>query len=185
MAKEEKEESELSEEGEEGQENGKSRSGKKLILIIVIILLLLGGVGAGLYFSGMLDSGGEEEVAETGDEGADKTSGATKEEAGLPVFYELPALVTDSNTTAQGRGPTVIRVTPVLEFPAGTDMERIKALEPRIINDFLTYIRELRKSDLVGSAGMYRLREELIKRVNKAVHPAQVNDIQFKEFFVQ
>jgi len=38
---------------------------------------------------------------------------------------------------------------------------------------------------LQGAAGMYRLREELLTRVNAAVRPAQVRDVLFKEMVVQ
>ena len=46
-------------------------------------------------------------------------------------------------------------------------------------------IRELRVEDLRGSAGLYRLREELLARVNNAAQPAKVNDVLFKEMLVQ
>ena len=39
--------------------------------------------------------------------------------------------------------------------------------------------------DLRGSAGLYRLREELLVRVNKAAAPAKVSDVLFKEMLVQ
>jgi len=45
--------------------------------------------------------------------------------------------------------------------------------------------RELRIEDLQGSAGMYRLREELLRRVRAATAPAQVKDVLFKEMLVQ
>ena len=36
---------------------------------------------------------------------------------------------------------------------------------------FQTYLREMRPEELRGSAGTYRLREELIARANVAVQP--------------
>jgi flagellar FliL protein len=56
---------------------------------------------------------------------------------------------------------------------------------PRIVDNFQVYLRELRVDDLQGSAGMYRLREELLRRVNLAVRPARVKDVLFKEMLVQ
>ena len=56
---------------------------------------------------------------------------------------------------------------------------------PRIVDNFQVYLRELRLEDLRGSAGLYRLREELLSRVNIAAQPAQVNDVLFKEMLVQ
>jgi len=56
---------------------------------------------------------------------------------------------------------------------------------PRILDNFQVYLRELRLDDLKGSAGMYRLREELLLRVNAAVQPVQVKDVLFREMLVQ
>ena len=61
-------------------------------------------------------------------------------------------------------------------------------IQPRlakVMDAFQVYLRELRKSDLDGSAGIYRLKEELLRRVNVAIAPAQVENILFKEILVQ
>ena len=50
---------------------------------------------------------------------------------------------------------------------------------------FQTYLREMRPSDLEGSAGLYRLRDELTRRVNLAVAPTKINAVLFKEIVVQ
>ena len=42
-------------------------------------------------------------------------------------------------------------------------MPRIEAVMPRIVDNFQIYLRELRLEDLRGSAGIYRLREELLR----------------------
>ena len=55
----------------------------------------------------------------------------------------------------------------------------------KIIDNFQTYLRELRIEDLRGSAGMYRLREELFVRVNAAAAPVKVKDVLFREMLVQ
>jgi flagellar FliL protein len=56
---------------------------------------------------------------------------------------------------------------------------------PRIEDTFQVYMRELRPSDLAGSAGLYRLREELLRRVNVAIHPARAEAVLFKDVIVQ
>ena len=72
-----------------------------------------------------------------------------------------------------------------LELGNAVDVPRIESLKPRIIDNFQVYLRELRADDLRGSAGIYRLREELLARVNASVHPAGVKDVLFKEVLVQ
>jgi flagellar protein FliL len=72
-----------------------------------------------------------------------------------------------------------------LELDSAADLPKLQAVLPRIIDNFQVYLRELRVEDLKGSAGMYRLREELLLRVNAAVAPAKINDVLFKEMLVQ
>jgi flagellar FliL protein len=43
----------------------------------------------------------------------------------------------------------------------------------------------MRPEELRGSMGTYRLREELLARVNLAVAPARVTDVLFLEILVQ
>jgi flagellar FliL protein len=168
-----------------GEEEGGNRKGKRLILIIVGLLALLGAGGAGLYFSGML--GGKKEEAVTSDEKKDEKTAPAKsvEEAkkGDPVFFELPEFINNLNTGSTQA--SFIKVTVILELASPEDLKRVEQMQPRVIDDFNTYLRELRASDLAGSAGLERLREELLRRVNKAVEPALVNNILFKEIIVQ
>ena len=76
-----------------------------------------------------------------------------------------------------------IRMSLELEDP--NDIQRIESIMPRIIDNFQTYLRELRIEDLKGSAGMYRLREELLARASAAAAPVKVSDVLFKEMLVQ
>jgi flagellar FliL protein len=56
---------------------------------------------------------------------------------------------------------------------------------PRLQDLFQTYLREMRPEELRGSAGTYRLREELIARADIAVAPARIQDLLFTEILVQ
>ncbi|MDY0241246.1 MAG: flagellar basal body-associated FliL family protein, partial [Rhodospirillaceae bacterium] len=84
-----------------------------------------------------------------------------------------------------GRKQNFLKIRVSLELKNALDVSRIEQVIPRIIDNFQVYLRELRIEDLQGSAGMLRLREELLARVNAAVAPATVNDILFKEILVQ
>jgi flagellar FliL protein len=64
-------------------------------------------------------------------------------------------------------------------------VDQIKPLMPRVMDAFQTYLRELRPTDLDGSAGLYRLKEELTRRVNAAVSPNRITAVLFKEIVVQ
>ncbi len=155
----------------------KKFAGKKLVLFVVLPLLLLGGGGAALMMSGFLDSNDdkEAEVAGNGEK--------MKPVAPHTVFYDLPVLLVNLNTNS--RRPSFLKIKVSLELDNPGDIARIEALKPRIIDNFQVYLRELRIDDLRGSAGIYRLREELLARVNASIHPADVKNVLFKEVLVQ
>jgi flagellar FliL protein len=86
---------------------------------------------------------------------------------------------------APGERVQYLKVRVVLEVKEERQIEAIKPSMPRITDIFQTYLRELRATDINGSAGLFRLKEELTRRVNTAVSPVQVNAVLFKEIVVQ
>jgi flagellar protein FliL len=56
---------------------------------------------------------------------------------------------------------------------------------PVLTDQFQAFLRELRVDDISGSAGTYRLRMELLRRVNLALAPAQANAVLIEEMLVQ
>lgn len=162
----------------EGSDNGGGGGGrKKLILFIALPILLILGVGAGAYFSGLLNGLLHKGAAEA----AKKDQQAA--EVPATVFYDLPEILVNLNSS--GRKQNFLKIRVSLELESALDVGKIEAVMPRIIDNFQVYLRELRVEDLQGSAGMLRLREELMDRVNNAVKPAKVNDVLFKEMLVQ
>lgn len=159
--------------GAEGAAPGKKKvSLKTLVLLVVAPLLVLGGGGAGAYFFLLKKDDGHHDEA--------------KEEKKPPkpmVFYNLPELLVNLN--GQGRRSSFLKISLSLELDDANDIARVEAVLPRIVDAFQTYLREMRPEDLRGSAGLYRLREELLARVNNSAQPARVNDVLFKEMLIQ
>jgi flagellar FliL protein len=89
-----------------------------------------------------------------------------------------------SHGPQQDRQP-LIKIKVVLEIADAKVSDEIKPLLPRIEDAFQVFMRELRPSDLEGSAGIYRLKEELLRRVNVTVYPAKIDAVLFKELLVQ
>ena len=153
---------------------------KKKILLLAIPLVLIIGGAAGAYFTGLLDPLlGVEETVGDGEDG----EGGAAAPAGPVAFTDLPEILVNLNTT--GRKSSFLKIRVSLELPNVEDVVKVEAVQDRVVDAFQVYLRELRVEDLKGSAGMYRLREELLARVNAAVAPVKVNDVLFKEMLVQ
>jgi flagellar FliL protein len=101
-----------------------------------------------------------------------------------PTFFDLPDVLV--NLATPGTDKTqYLKVKLVLELSDPALVEQIKPVLPRVMDTFQVFLRELRSSDLEGSAGTYRLKEEMTRRVNAAIAPGRVNAVLFKEFLVQ
>ncbi len=165
------------------------KKGKRGLILIIVAVLLLGG-GAALFFTGMLDSllgapeaTEEAEAMEEGEMAEVGEDGKKKAEETAAVYYELPGIV--ANLNPGSATPSFIKATLTLEAPSQEVVAKIQAVQPKIMDIINTYVRELRPSDLKGSAGVYRLRDELLLRINKALFPDKINNILFKELLIQ
>lgn len=98
--------------------------------------------------------------------------------------FNLPTMTVNLNND-DGSAPAFMKLTIALEVADEEVMQEIQPRMAKVVDAFQVYLRELRKSDLEGSAGIYRLKEELRRRVNIAIFPAQVESILFKEILVQ
>lgn len=166
------------EDGAEGEdEEGGKKSGKmKLIIIGVAALLVLGGGGgAAAYFMGFFGGGAMQEVA--GEE-------MDKPPTPKPAYYYSVPEITVNLSSAETRA-TYLRMNISLEFSDKDMVSQVEPNLPRVMDAFQVYLRELRIDDLNGSAGLFRLKEELQRRINLAIYPARVDDILFKDIKVQ
>jgi flagellar FliL protein len=155
-------------EGADGAEAASSKKGKLKLIIAVAGFVAILGAGAGWFF--LMRGHGEEKHAEAPPK--------------PPSFVEVPDMMVNL-VGAPGERVQYLRVKVVLEIKDEKQVEAIKPNLPRVTDLFQTYLRELRPSDINGSAGLFRLKEELTKRVNNAVAPQQVSAVLFKEIVVQ
>jgi flagellar FliL protein len=162
-------------EGAAAAEEGGKQSNKKMMIMAgagALLVLVLGG-GAAFFFM------------HKGAPDADKVAQAATAEAekNKPVYFSLGDLLV--NLSGEGKHPNFLKVKISLELADEKDMPLMEAIKPRVIDNFQVYLRELRIEDLRGSAGMYRLREELLMRVTEAAQPVRVRDVLFQEMLVQ
>lgn len=148
------------------------RRGK--VLLIAAPLVLLGAGGAGAWFAGLVPGFGPK---------ATEGASAAAAPAEKPVFVDMPDIV--ANLNAPGRRSSYIKLRTKLEVAGAADARALQEAMPRLQDLFTTYLREVRPEELRGSAGTYRLREELMVRAGLAAPPARVTDVLFVELLVQ
>jgi flagellar FliL protein len=158
-------------------EGGEAQSQRKLFRILPLklaiiagaaLLILCGGGGAAYFF--LFSHHGEPKVVAV---------------PGKPVvFVDLPEVLVNLSNTGSDR-TQYLKVKIVLELPDQLMVAQIQPVMPRVMDAFQTYLRELRPSDLDGSGGLYRLKEELTRRVNASIAPSRINAVLFKEIVVQ
>jgi len=179
------------------EEEGGGLDARKIVLFVIVPLFLLAGAGGGLYFTGALDKllgkGGEEHAeADAGGHGEKKAeSGHGKKEKGGhgegnaagAYFLEIPNMIVNLNSDdGQTR---YLRLSVQLELANQGDLQAVEGVMPRVVDQFQTYLRELRVKDLRGSQGIYRLQMELLSRVNAAAYPTEVKNVLFQEILIQ
>jgi flagellar FliL protein len=55
---------------------------------------------------------------------------------------------------------------------------------PSVMDQFQAFVRELREDDLYGSAGNYRLKLELLRRINLVVEPSHADEVLIEEMLM-
>lgn len=174
-------------EGAEGEESGKKKPGLiKLALFIGLpaLILILGGTAGALFFLG----GGEDEHAVADGEHGGETGAASPAEQALAAAlaeqkytFENPMIV-NINHASGSSSILQLNVTFVYHDPAITPV--LDARIEDVMSSFRGFLRELQAEDLSGSGAYYRLRLELLRRVNLEIEPAQIDDVLIKELVV-
>lgn len=158
-------------------EEKKGKNGMKIIILVVIsFFIIAGGITVFLFLT---ESG--RHMA-----GLDKKKEGKEEKEISPetlTFYKMPELMV--NLVPAGKKTPFLRLGIKLELPNAEAQKTIDLLLPRVIDQFQMYLRELRMEDIEGSAGIHRLREELLKRVNAVSAPLKVKDVLFEVLLVQ
>jgi flagellar protein FliL len=164
----EKKEPEGEAKAEEAAPSGKK---KTLIFIAVGILVLLLAGGGGTYVFVIKPKQAAQEAAAP----VKKTI----------AFVDVREMMVNLANEPNQERPKLLKLKVSLEISDPKQLPLIQPLLPRVEDAFQVLVREMRASDLEGSAGVHRLREELLRRVNVAVYPSKVDAVLFKDFVVQ
>ena len=147
---------------------------RRLLIIGVAGLIVLLLAGAALYFFVFAGK------SATADASKAQMAAAAPES----FIFNLPSMTVNLNDDGAA-GDQFLKLTVALEVANEGVMKDIQPRMAKVVDAFQVYLRELRKGDLEGSEGIYRLKEELRRRVNVAIFPAQIDGILFKEILVQ
>jgi flagellar protein FliL len=142
----------------------------KMMLAVVAVLAIAGGSATWFFF-----------MRHHNDEMHAETAAPPPKP---PVYVEVPDMLVNL-IGLSGERVQYLKAKIVLEVKEEKQAEAIKPALPRVTDIFQTYMRELRPTDLNGSAGLFRLKEDLTRRVNAAVAPNQVSAVLFKEVVIQ
>jgi flagellar FliL protein len=170
----------------------KTKSKLPLVALVGVVVLVGAGVG-GAWALGLFgadapraqggaasaDGAAASEPAAGGD-GADEGAVAP---AADPIFVDLPQLLV--NLVSDDGGTRFLKLSLAVEVGDEGTAERIDQLAPRIVDSFQLYLRTLTAAELRGPGSMFRLKEDLHVRIHRAIAPAEVRDVLFKEMLVQ
>lgn len=177
------------EDGAEGEE-GKKKGLPKLVLFggLGAVILILAGVAVFLLLSG---GGDDEHTVAEGEygESADGEYAEAAYDSDEVYYYDLregdgsEETITTNIRSIDGR-PVIVQLKLTFE---SSDPDLGPVLEEHvdpIMDQFIVFLRELREDDLYGSAGMHRVRLELLRRVNLAIEPSRVDAVWIQEFMI-
>jgi flagellar protein FliL len=147
-------------------------SGRRKLVLLAVPVVLAVSLG-GLWFSGLLPRW----------LGMSHPQSAATQPPPEPIYIDLPEMV--ANLNGNPRRASYVKLVARVEVASPADAELVRQAMPRLQDLFQTYLREMRPEELRGSAGIYRLREELIARADAAAAPARITDVLFTQMLIQ
>ena len=155
----------------EPQEAKKGKS-KLLVILLVVLVLVGGGAGAAWYF-GLLFGGRHAEAREEEEHEKPPAVGAL-----LPLDPFIANLADED-------GKRYLKATLQVEFFDARVPDDFAARTAQIRDLLLTLFTSKTFSDVRTPEGKGQLREEIINRMNRALHRDAVKAVYFTEFIVQ
>ncbi|MGF1500239.1 MAG: flagellar basal body-associated protein FliL [Paracoccaceae bacterium] len=164
-----------------GEATEKSKS--KLLLIALPVALIAGGAAFYGAYSGLLPLPGA---------GAPEMADGVADESPMPTELEparndhmVPTAFVSLDPLIISLGPTAnadhLKITLTIEV-APEDAEAVEAVRPRILDVLNTFLRAVDEAVLENPQSMFRLRAQILRRVEFASPPNTVRDILIQEF---
>ena len=142
---------------------------KRILLIAIVIIIGLPILGILFYKYSKIKSAENIEIA--------------KEQKNEILYYDLSPIVVNLDT--HGEGNKFLKISITLKFNNNSSLEMAKKLEPSLRDEYFTFLRQLRSSDVTGSVAIYRLKDSLYKRTNKILYPEEIQDLLIQDILIQ
>jgi flagellar protein FliL len=160
-------------EGEAGAEKKPSIVKLGLLIGLPVLIMLLAGVGGALFFMG----GGEDEARLAEEDG--EHAGPARDYA--TYRFSDPVIV---QVRAANGAPLLLSMNIELEIADPAMAPVLDERMGRVLDGYAAFLRELTPDDLAGSAGLHRVRMELLRRTNLAIAPRRVEGVLITQMLV-
>jgi flagellar FliL protein len=144
---------------------------KKMLLIISVVVAIVGilvAVGVVFFIGG------------------DKKETPAEEHTDMPAvaIYDVP----EFNLSLLSDDPNAqhfIKIKISMELTKAGDDKEMEKLLPRLQDDWGGFLRQMRITDLQGSANLQRLKEGLLRRANQSLEPIAIKAVYIRELLIQ
>jgi flagellar FliL protein len=150
------------------ENNNNGTEGNKKLLLIVVLALVIVGVSILVYYKFIVSS-----------------NNSTNDPNDLSVVFIPMEEITVNLRQGVENNTSWLKIRVTLEVHGKSNGELVKNMLPKIVDIFQTYLKELRKSDLDGSFGIYKIKDEMMLRINTILYPAKIEGILFQDFMMQ
>lgn len=157
-------------EGSEATEGAVAPKKRRMLLIMSVMVAIVGIlVAVGVVFF----IGGEKKKAD-----------APHTDMPMVAIYDVP----EFNLSLLSDDPTAqhfIKIKMSLELANAGDSAAMDKLLPKLQDDWGGFLRQMRITDLQGSANLQRLKEGLLRRANQSLDPVAVKAVYIRELLIQ
>lgn len=154
------------------EEAAPKKKGSGLIIGIVAVVLLAAGAGAYLVLSSAKGGGDAAKLA---------VEGHAAEQAKGTVFALEPFIVNLQDNS----GTRYLKLTINLELPPGSVITELNNHSAQIRDSLIILLSSKSYSDIGTVEGKYKMRDEIVARVNQYLTNSKVSTAYFTEFVIQ
>ncbi|MEE4452384.1 flagellar basal body-associated FliL family protein [Novosphingobium resinovorum] len=170
-------------------EEAKKKGGKgRLIAIAVVVVGMLAGAGGVWWYTqrgGAAPASGDKHAEAPAEGGEGQGEGGEGGEASKAdpsaAYIEVPPMMVN----LRGGGPAKFIKLRFIVVAAEGKTDVVKARLPVILDALQPFLRELRPDDLNGSAAVFRIKEEMLRRSAQALGKGMVRDVLIQDLIQQ